>query len=85
MIVTAWLSRLFSTIAVCPDTLVLAEKTIGKWLPLRSDLERAVRELTKINILAAQILRQVVPFEDDLLAIVRHRELFADVALCTMT
>ncbi len=53
-------------------------------MPLRSDLELAVRELIEIDILTAQTLRSLIPFEDDLLAVVGHRELFADVALFTM-
>jgi hypothetical protein len=66
------------------DTLVLAEDTVGKRVTFLSDLQPAIGEVVKINILTAQTFREVIPFQDDLLAVVRHRQLLADVTLFTV-
>jgi len=61
--------------------LVLAEDPVGKRVPLPSHLERPIREVVNLDILACQLVGQVTSLKYDLPAIVGESELLAYVAL----
>src|SRR5258705_12812107 len=63
------------------NALVLAEDPVGKRVPLPSHLERPIREVVNLDILACQLVGQVTSLKYDLPAIVGESELLAYVAL----
>ena len=62
-------------------TPILFEDTIGKRDPLPAHLERPVRIVVKLDVLPAKLLRHGASLQDDLLAVVRHGKLLANVSL----
>src|SRR5258707_14466720 len=67
------------------NTLFLAEDTVGKRVTSPSDLQAPIRKVVKINVFTAQAFRQLTALQDDLLPVVRHSQLFADVTLFAVT
>jgi hypothetical protein len=63
------------------NALILVEDAVGKHLSLPAHLQAPIREVIEIDILAAKILGEGTAIQDKLLAIVRQRQLLADVTL----
>jgi hypothetical protein len=66
------------------NTLLFAENSIGKQESLPPDLEGPVREVVKLDVLACDVLRNVVSLQDDLLAVIVEGELRPYISLLAM-
>src|SRR5260370_41833333 len=67
------------------DALILAEDRIGKHMALEAHLQPCILEVGYVDVLASQAFAEVVPLQDDLLAVIRKSELITDVTLLTVT
>ena len=64
--------------------LIFLEDAIGKRVPSPAYLQWSIREVVELNILTGELFRHHVPRQDDLLPVVRQRQLRTNVALLSV-
>ena len=77
----AWLRRLFSTIAVWLDPLILTEAAVGKQETLGADFQAVIWKIVNVNILAHEPFGKIISLQGDPLAVIRQSQLASNVAL----